>query len=371
MKITWITYDFGEYSVRHVSAMTPEHQVQLVIPLTELDQHRDLLDRRVLACGFDKPRLRQPWRQLNLNRRLYRAIQDFGPDVIHFQQGHLWFNFRLPRIRRLAPLVMTIHDPQHHAGDTVSAKTPQCVIDYGFRQADHAIVHGRQLVDQVVQRHGLPRDRIHVVPHIAMGNRRPDEVDEPDEVDQPLNHVLFFGRIWEYKGLEYLIRAEPILAQKVPDYRIVIAGEGEDFARYRAMINGRDRFVVHNTWVDDELRARFFRQATVVVLPYVEATQSGVVPVAYAFKRPVVATRVGALPECVEDGVTGLLVPPRDEPALASAIAELLLDGSRARQMGEAGYRKLMRESSAEVVAAQTVAVYRAAVAGRLSETNK
>lgn len=359
MKITWITYDFGEYSVRHVSAMSPDHQVQLLLPRTELEQHGELLDSRVRTCSFEKPRLRQPWRQLRLNRRLLRSVAEFQPDVIHFQQGHLWFNFCLPRLKRLAPLVITIHDPKHHAGDAVSAKTPQWVIDYGFRQADHAIVHGQQLVPDVVQRHGLPADRIHVIPHIAMGNRRDDDI----VVDTQTTHdILFFGRIWEYKGLEYLIRAEAILAQRLSDYRIVIAGEGEDFSKYRAMIQGRDRFLVHNAWVDDDLRARFFRDATIVVLPYIEATQSGVIPVAYAFRKPVVATRVGALPECVEDGITGILVPPRDEVALADAMIQLLTDLPRARRMGEAGYQRLIRESSAEVVAAQTIEVYEAAL---------
>ncbi len=379
MKIAWISYDFGEYSVRHVSAMVAEHDVLLVIPQAELDQHRDLLDPRVKILAFDKPRLRQPLRQAISVWKLYRQVVRFRPDVIHFQQGHLWFNAILPLLKRIAPLVLTIHDPQHHAGDTVSAKTPQWVIDFGFRQADQAIVHGRQLVSEVAKRHRLPTDRIHVIPHIAMGNRngkfRPaskngaDQIaptqNVPRAIGEPTNQVLFFGRIWEYKGLEYLIRAEPILAKRVPDYRIVIAGEGEDFAKYQAMINGNDRFMVHNTWIDDERRADFFRQATVVVLPYTEATQSGVVPVAYAFGKPVVATRVGALPECIDDGVTGLLVPPRDVEALAAAIGDLLTDTDRAHAMGEAGYRKLMSESSAEVVAAQTIAVYEAACQAR------
>ena len=140
------------------------------------------------------------------------------------------------------------------------------------------------------------------------------------------NTVLFFGRIWAYKGLEYLIRAEPLITAEIPDAKIVIAGKGEDFSRYRAMMVHPERFVVHNEFIPDDRRAELFARASVVVLPYVEATQSGVIPVAYTFSKPVVATTVGSIPEMVDDGRTGLLVPPRSEESLAEAIVSLLRD---------------------------------------------
>jgi glycosyltransferase involved in cell wall biosynthesis len=125
-------------------------------------------------------------------------------------------------------------------------------------------------------------------------------------------------------------------------------------------------FEVHHYWISDEQRAALFQRAAVVVLPYISATQSGVVPVAYTFGKPVVATRVGALPDCIEDGRTGLLVPPRDERALAEAIVTLLLDQQRRHEMGAAGRRKLQHECAPQVVAQKTVEVYQQAVRQRL-----
>ena len=78
--------------------------------------------------------------------------------------------------------------------------------------------------------------------------------------------------------------------------------------------------------MSDEVRATLFQQASVVALPYIEASQSGVVPLAYMHMKPVVATTVGGLPEMVDDGRTGYLVPPRDEQALATAVVRLLRD---------------------------------------------
>ncbi len=108
-----------------------------------------------------------------------------------------------------------------------------------------------------------------------------------------------------------------------------------------------------------------------VVLPYIEATQSGVVPIAYAHSKPVVATRTGGLPDSVEDGKTGFLVEPRNELALANAVIKLLQDRQLRQSMGAAGHHKLKTEFSAPVVCQQTAQVYRAAIDQRLSSVGK
>ena len=119
-----------------------------------------------------------------------------------------------------------------------------------------------------------------------------------------------------------------------------------------------ERFVVHNEYVTEARRSELFRQASLVVLPYIEASQSGVVPIAYSFMKPVVATTVGGLPDVVEDGRTGYLVAPRDERALADAIVRLLHDDTLRAQMGAHGKRKVDAEWAPSVVAGQTLAVY-------------
>src|SRR5258707_15408817 len=150
------------------------------------------------------------------------------------------------------------------------------------------------------------------MPHIQIGHECSSPVVQEDE-----RLILFFGRIWEYKGLEYLIRAEPLISARVPNVRILIAGRGEDFSRYTEMMVHPDRFIVHNEYIPEERTAEYFRRASVVVLPYIEASQSGVIPLAYSAAKPVVATTVGGLPEMVEDGRTGYLVAPRDTTNLA------------------------------------------------------
>ncbi len=357
MKIAFVSYDFGEYSVRHVNALAEQgHDVLAVLASNTAGPYAHMLSDKVQAHLFHRPRFRQVLRQWFSCRELLAKINAYQPDVVHFQGGHLWFNFALGRLSHL-PRVVTVHNPRHHAGDKSSRRTPQWVMDYGYRQADRVIVHGEQLKKQCVEELHFQQRRVHVVPHIVMG-----DTDVAPGVDEQPDTVLFFGRIWEYKGLEYLIRAEPLIAEKVPNVKIVIAGEGEDFQRYRDMMQNPERFIVQNERVSDEDREAHFARSCVVALPYTSATQSGVIPVAYNHAKPVVATRVGSLHEVVRHGETGLLVEPRNTEALAEAIIKLLTDAPLRKKMGQAARAMLDAESSPAVVAQHHVDVYKGAM---------
>ena len=323
------------------------------------------LDPRVQLVAFQNPRLRQPLRQIKCMAQLVRAIQRFQPDVVHMQAGHLWFNVLAWPLLQRYPRVVTIHDPQNHQGDKSSNVTPQALLDWGYRQADETIVHASQLKTLVIDRLGISVERISVIPlvKISDGAGAPGCADTqtcPDHLD-----VLFFGRIWEYKGLDYLIRAEPLIHNAVPNARVVIAGRGEDFERYRRLMQHPDRFEVHNSYISDLQRDALFARAAVVVLPYIEASQSGVIPVAYSFGKPVVATTVGGLPDLVDDGRTGFLVAPRNVQALADATVRLLRDAPMRHKMGAQGKHKIETECSPPAVGALTLEAYRRAIRTR------
>lgn len=361
MKIAWISYEFLEYSALHINALNSEHDVLAVLPSPHDEEEEYRLDPDVQRFLFTKPRLRQVLKQNRSVQSIRRAIDEFQPDVIHFQQAHLWFNFSLKKLAREYPLVVTIHDPRHHSGDLASWKTPQWIVDHGFRQANHVIVHGDQLVETVQDLFGFEKEHVHAIPHVVMGNLS----DTSSTVERDPNLILFFGRIWDYKGLRYLIEAEPLITREFPDAKILIAGEGDDFQKYRDMMVNPSAFQIHNEWISDQQRCEFFERAAMVVLPYTDATQSGVVPVAYNFRKPVVATQVGALSDCVLDGETGILVPPQEPKKLAEAIIHLLRDPVLAQDMGDAAYQWIQSHASPEVVAAQHVDVYEKAIQDR------
>jgi starch synthase len=365
MKVALLSFHFGEYSVRLANGLAKEAKVLLLLPNRKATPHRSKLDQAVSFQPFNQPRLRQPLGQMAMIYWILQQIRSFDPDVIHLQNGHLWFNLALPYLKRY-PLVITIHDPKPHVGDKESGKIPplMAIWDFGHQRADQLIVHGEQLKQVVVDELGFASEIVHVVPMIALGNDLADSQIQEDD-----HQILFFGRIWEYKGLEYLIRAEPLITAQVPDARIVIAGRGEDFARYQRLMVHPECFSIYNEYVPHDKRDELFRRASVVALPYIDASQSAVIPIAYMFSKPVVATTVGGLPELVEHGRTGYLVPPRDERALADALVCLLCDKGLRQQLGANGKRKVEAELSPDAVARQTLAVYRRAIGVRLARS--
>jgi glycosyltransferase involved in cell wall biosynthesis len=161
----------------------------------------------------------------------------------------------------------------------------------------------------------------------------------------------------KYKGLEYLIAAQPEISREVSNAKIIIAGAG-DFTLYEGFIKDRSAFEIINQHIPDEDVALLFQQASVVVLPYIGGSQTGVVPIAYSFKKAVIVTDVGGLGEAVDDGINGLVVPPHDQDALAMAIVRLLKDEPLRKRMGEAGNKKAESELSWDKIADQTIVIY-------------
>ncbi len=143
------------------------------------------------------------------------------------------------------------------------------------------------------------------------------------------NILLFFGLIRRYKGLPQFLEAMPLVLQKLKCSLLVVGEfyEGKDHCLHLINTLGLASAVrIIDRFVPDDEVGLYFSAADLVVLPYESATQSAIVPIAYAFERPVVATRVGGLPEAVRDGETGLLVDPHNPVALAEAIIRFYRD---------------------------------------------
>lgn len=137
--------------------------------------------------------------------------------------------------------------------------------------------------------------------------------------------VLFFGLVREYKGLKHLLNAMAILKEKL-QIKLLIAG---DFAGNREVYDGliKKNAIEENVIITDQHIPiseveKFFAACDLVVLPYESATQSGVIQVAYSFEKPVLATRVGGLPDVVFDGETGYVVEPQNAGKIAEAVID-------------------------------------------------
>jgi glycosyltransferase involved in cell wall biosynthesis len=200
-------------------------------------------------------------------------------------------------------------------------------------RTDGVLVMSQAVEDDV--RRLLPRMRLVRVPHpvyAQYGAASKDRASARVRTGLTGDVLLFFGFVRRYKGLEVLIDALPrVLAKR--KVTLVVAGEFyEPVAPIKeriAALGLGDAIRLYDRYVPDEEVGDLVAAADCVVLPYRSATQSGVVLVAYAGGCPVISTRVGGLPEVVEEGVTGFLVPPEDPSALADAIVNFFDRGGR------------------------------------------
>jgi glycosyltransferase involved in cell wall biosynthesis len=354
---------FIDYQIQLANALSRKNTVMLVIPANKLPSvFLGTIDKKVdfRLLGRGKP-LYHPTNILIL-KDFIKKMNEFKPDVVHLQLGGTIIDFVLLPFFKRYPIVATFHDVKLHTGEN-SWKT-NFIRHWLRKYSDQIIVHGEKLKEQMIKKYNLPSEKVHAIP-IGEHEVAPFKIYEREDTKEDGNLVLFFGRIYKYKGLEYLIKAEPKITKEVPDAKIIIAGKGERFKKYEDMMINRNNFIVHNYRISYKEGAELFQGCSVVALPYIDASQSGVIPTAYGFKKPVVVTNVGSLPEIVDDGVTGFIVPPKNPEALAEAIVKLLKNEKLRIGMGENAYKKLKTDLSWDKIAEKTIRVYKMAIVAK------
>lgn len=136
--------------------------------------------------------------------------------------------------------------------------------------------------------------------------------------------LLFFGFVRKYKGLKHIINALPAITEQIPDVKLYIVGDfdgdKEQYLEQIQSLHTENSVRIFDNYIPDNEVEKFFASCDLVVLPYESATQSGIVQIAYGFRKPVVVTNVGGLPEVVEDGKTGYVVETGNVSQLAAAV---------------------------------------------------
>ncbi len=200
----------------------------------------------------------------------------------------------------------------------------------------------RALADHLVRECRLPASRVRVVANgIDAARFAPPAGAAPPPAPGPTLGVL--TRLDARKGLSYLLRAMAQLRSDLPDARLLIGGDGADrpaLEREACSLGLADRVEFVGAVSDS---AAFYRRLDCFVLPSLDEAFGLVVLEAMAAGLPVVGTRVGGIPEILEDGSQGRLVAPADSHALAGAIRELCADPLRRQRMGEAARRQARR----------------------------
>ncbi len=229
-------------------------------------------------------------------------------------------------------IVLTIHNVNARKRDSKDTALNRLTLRLQYRLADHIFVHTEQMRRELIEDFGAQSARISVIP-FGINNAVPNTGLTEQEAKQRLGigddkkTILFFGNITPYKGLEYLLAAFQQVLARCDDYRLIVAGRPKNCERYWTQIKETmqeqvrgDRLLLRANFIPDEETEIYFKAADVLVLPYKQIYQSGVLFLGYSFGLPVLAADVGPLRDEIVEGKTGFVFRPEDPVDLAKVI---------------------------------------------------
>lgn len=270
-------------------------------------------------------------------------------------------------------VVLTAHNVNTAKRDARDSWLNRITLKAQYRWADHIFVHTEKMKDELTREFGVSAQRASVIP-FGINNSVPNTSLASAEAKRRLGVgrgekvILFFGAIRPYKGLEYLVQAFGRVAQKHPDYRLVIAGErkkgSEDYLdAILADIEKqpwRQAVIQRIEFVPDEETEIYFKAADVLVLPYAEIFQSGVLFLSYSFGLPVIATDVGSFRTDIAEGENGFVCQARNATDMAATLARYFAsDLYRSLETRRVDIREAANANNSwDVVAEKTRGVY-------------
>jgi glycosyltransferase involved in cell wall biosynthesis len=306
-------------------ALSLSRQADLLADLAALGLPTDAVDTYGSAAGFLFNAPRVPF----LARRLVAQARAHRAEAVVSVMTHLWTPLVAPALRRAGiPFVPLVHDAAPHPGD------PGLWWDWRLdRELDAArmavALSGAVEAALRARRPSLP------VARLALGAHLPAAALRAAAASGPAGDFLLFGRLRAYKGLDLLRDAFRLLRRRRPEARLRVVGEG-DAEALAPGLSALEGVRVEPRWVAEADIPPLLAAAGALVLPYREASQSGVVSLAHALGVPVVATPVGGLAEQVTDGVDGAVAAAPEPAALAEAMARLCDPAERDRLAGGA-----------------------------------
>ena len=269
------------------------------------------------------------------------------PDVVHLHSTNPIALVYLRLLKRLGvPTATTAHVVTPHESSRVANAVTRRI----HRMSPLVIAHSEFDRNRLLRECSLEPGRVVVIPHGDYGFFGDDgAMGERDAARASLGLApgdevaLFFGYIREYKGLDLLLEAWPAVSRARPNARLVVAGDPvrlaparrAELAAWAARVGAATRF----GYVPFSDVTRYFAAADTLVMPYRHVSQSGVLFLALSVGLPVVATRVGGLPEVLRDGENALLVRPESPSELATALERVLGDAALRERLARGGRR--------------------------------
>jgi glycosyltransferase involved in cell wall biosynthesis len=267
--------------------------------------------------------------------RLLSIIRKEAPDICYFISAHplnpimiCIINIVKLILRKKINIVSHIHDVFPHK-DTKNSFFIDFFQKWQIRTSNKITVYGETLKSEIIRRFSLLPENILAVPHGV--NRVDDFVVYPKNVIK--KYISFIGRIDRYKGIDTFLDIVKRFENR-NDITFYLGGKG-DLSPYQKKIQTLKNLKVENRILTNNEIDDIMKKSHVVLLPYIDASQSGVAPIAYYNGCPVIVTNVGGLSECVVEGKTGFIVPPLDVTQISDRILKIIDNTSLREKMGE------------------------------------
>ncbi len=333
MRVLIFAPHFAEYATRLAVALSEQAQVLLVVERSNREQECEssLWQNAKSRCKVLECESLGRWNKMRaLAAIVWRCIL-FRPDFISMQEQIDSLTAAVALfLGHPFPILLTVHDPRPHSGPDSDYVAQNQTNRATIRKAARAFhVHGNYCAQELQQEMGTAR-AILDTPHGVLFTPEANQRREPEP-----GTFLMFGRMEPYKGLSVLTEAIDILNRRKRVFKAVIAGSGSELQRLKPALAQQPNVEIIDDYLTPCGVAELFQRCAFAVVPYLNATQSGVVAAAYGNDRPVIASRVGGLVDAVEDGCTGLLVLPQNAETLAAAIEYLLQDTKARKSMSE------------------------------------
>ena len=280
--------------------------------------------------------------------KVAKIINDINPDAILLQWWHPYFapcyKILINHLNKKIKVLFTCHNVFPHERFPMDKNLTKMVLKKGDGFIVQSVKDEKDLLSikpgANVKFNPHPTYNAFRIRNISCEEARSEIVAKDGfKIEDNSKILLFFGFVREYKGLKHILNAMPGIIQAYPECRLLVVGSfGDDKQSYLDLIekNGIKEFVyLKDTYTPDNEVEKYFTAAELVVLPYEDATQSGIVQIAYGFEKPVLVTRVGGLPDVVIHMKTGYVVEPFDTQAIVDGVKDFY-GNSRSNQMKEA-----------------------------------
>ncbi len=258
---------------------------------------------------------------LLIGKKIRQSLKGYKIKFIYCPMVSL-FTHRINSLFKKEKVCVVNHDPIPHSGDKGTILLNLFGMQRLYRSADCIVIHSDKFIETIKGQYGADKRVCYVPlgPHKIKGSGCPKFNYKPGYIN-----FLFFGRIEKYKGIEILLQAYQRVKSEYPKCSLTIVGNG-DFSPYASLASSLNECKVINKWIDDnEVGDYFLGKNLVLVLPYLDASQSGPILIGYQYGVPAIVTNTGGLRSQVNTQ-TGILVEPGDAQSLAKGMEKVCND---------------------------------------------